>query len=103
MWVSAARNFTSRVRARVAGGGHDIPEEKIRDRYDSSRLNLIHLLPKLTELRVYDNSMDADPLSGIRPEPLLVLHMARGAIVATCDLRMAPGWAKPILAVAMHR
>jgi len=50
-----------RVRARVRKGGHDIPEADIRRRYQYSRLNLIHLLPKLTALRMYDNSAEADP------------------------------------------
>ena len=36
----------------VARGRHDIPEEKIRGRYDRSRINLIGLMP-LTELRVF--------------------------------------------------
>ena len=51
----------ARVRARVARGGHDIPEARVRDRFDTSRLNLIRLLPRLTELVVYDNSAEADP------------------------------------------
>src|SRR5207244_10369114 len=59
----------ARVRARVARGGHDIPAGHIRARYDSSRLNLIRLLPRLTELRVYDNSAEADPRAGVAPEP----------------------------------
>ena len=45
----------ARVRARVARGGHDIPEARVRDRFDTSRLNLIRLLPRLTELVVYEN------------------------------------------------
>ncbi len=91
----------ARVRARVARGGHDIPAAQIRARYDSSRLNLIRLLPKLTELRVYDNSAEADPHAGVAPEPELVLHMSRGRIVGSCALPRAPEWAKPILAAAM--
>ena len=91
----------ARVRARVERGGHDIPEAKIRERYDTSRLNLIRLLPKLTELTVYDNSHDADPRTGVARPPMLILHMARGLIVSACDLRLVPDWAKPILAVAM--
>jgi len=93
----------ARVRSRVARGGHDVPDETIRARYNASRLNLVHLLPKLTELRVYDNTREADPLAGIAPEPVLILHVARGAIVSSCDLRLAPQWAKPILAAAMAR
>lgn len=90
----------ARVRTRVARGGHDIPESKIRERFERSRVNLIRLLPHLTELRVFDNSVDADPASGKMPEPLLVLHMVNGAIAFICDLPQVPGWAKPIVAAA---
>lgn len=92
----------ARVRARVAAGGHDIPEAKIRERYDRSRSNLVKLLPHLTELRVYDNSRDADPRAGLMPEPLLLVHMARGCVVSSCELKLVPEWAKPILAVALE-
>ena len=91
----------SRVRSRVKAGGHDIPEATIRERYLRSRLNLIHLLPRLTELRVYDNSAEANPLAGIAPEPTLILHVMKGKIVSTCDLTLAPDWTKPILAAAL--
>jgi predicted ABC-type ATPase len=91
----------ARVRSRVAAGGHDIPEVKIRERYESSRLNLVDLMPKLTELRVFDNSEEADPRSGVAPRPRLLLHMNRRKIVDSCDLTKTPEWAKPILATAM--
>lgn len=91
----------ARVRSRVAAGGHDIPDAKIRERYESSRLNLVKLMPKLTELRVFDNSEQADPRSGIVPRPTPLLHMDRGEIVAMCDPANAPQWAKPILLTAM--
>ena len=91
----------ARVRSRVRKGGHDIPEAKIRERYSSSRLNLIHLLPKATEVRVYDNSAEANPLAGIAPEPSLILHVLKGKIASICDLRLAPHWTKPILAAAI--
>ena len=92
----------ARVRSRVARGGHDIPAEQVRARYDTSRLNLVRLLPRLTELRVYDNSAEADPRAGVPPEPLLVLHMLRGKIVRACPLAQTPDWAKPILAAAIR-
>lgn len=92
----------ARVRARVARGGHDIPEDKIRERYDTSRLNLIDLLPRLAELVVYDNSEEADPHEGESPEPVLLLHMKAGKIGTTCDLGDVPAWAKPILAEAFR-
>ncbi len=91
----------ARVRARVKKGGHDIPEARIRENYDSSRLNLIRLLPRLTELRVYDNSADADPHAGVAPEPQLVLHLVRGTIAEACEPALTPEWAKPIVAAAM--
>jgi predicted ABC-type ATPase len=92
----------ARVRSRVAKGGHDIPDAQIRERYDRSRLNLIRLMPKVTELRVYDNSREADPYSGVAPEPKLILHLAHGKIMRMCDLADIPEWAKPILAVVLR-
>lgn len=98
--LESAELHLARVRARVARGGHDIPEAQVRARYDRSRLNLIRLLPRLTELRVYDNSAEADPHSGVAPTPVLLLHMVRGRIVRTGTLAGTPGWAKPILVAA---
>lgn len=91
----------ARVRSRVEKGGHDILEPRIRERYDTSRLNLIRLLPSLSELWVYDNSEEADPDAGVAPEPKLLLHIRRGAIVGAPDLRLTPEWAKAIVAAAM--
>lgn len=91
----------ARVQARVAEGGHDIPEAEIRRRFDSSRLNLIELMPGLAALRVFDNSAHADLARGEAPAPQLLLHVERGAIVHICDLATAPDWAKPILAAAL--
>ena len=99
--LNGANLHIARVRSRVEKGGHDIPEEKIRDRYNKSRLNLIQLMPRLTELRVYDNTEEADPYAGIAPEPKLVLHLAQGRVVSSCDLALTPEWAKPIVAAAM--
>ncbi|MGE0392458.1 MAG: zeta toxin family protein [Vicinamibacterales bacterium] len=92
----------ARVRARVSQGGHDIPDEKIRDRYNASRANLLRLLPRLTELRLFDNSAEADPATGHAPELLLVLHMTRGRITGMCPPIDVPGWAKPIVAAALR-
>ena len=91
----------ARVRSRVLAGGHDIPEAKIRERYNNSLLNLVDLMPKLTELRVYDNSEEGDPRKGIAPQPRLLLHMDHGKIKDLCDLITAPDWARPILATAL--
>lgn len=100
--LSSVDLHIARVRARVEKGGHSIPEQKIRDRYDRSRVNLIRLMPRLTELYVYDNSDEADPDTGAVPEPKLLLRMIAGKIVIFCDLRLIPVWAKPILAAALN-
>jgi predicted ABC-type ATPase len=99
--LSSPELHVARVRARVAKGGHDIPEPRIRERYDASRLNLIRLLPRLSEVWVYDNSVEAVPAAGEAPEPRLVLHLRRGAIVGPRDLSLTPEWAKAIVAAAM--
>lgn len=91
-----------RVRARVARGGHDIPEEKIRERWDGSRENLVRLLPHVHHLRMYDNSAEADPARGKPPRPLLLLEMKRRKITAPADLSGAPDWAQPIIAAAIR-
>lgn len=91
----------ARVRARVAKGGHDIPEDKIRQRYQDSRLHLIDLLLFLAELYVYDNSAESDPDAGRAPQPVLVLQMAGGKIVGPSDWSATPEWAKPIVAAAL--
>jgi predicted ABC-type ATPase len=101
--LSSPELHLARVRARVARGGHDIPESRIRARYDSGRLNLIRLLPRLTELRVYDNTAEADPQAGVAPEPQPILHARRGKVVWSCPLAETPEWAKPILAAALTR
>ena len=91
-----------RVRLRVAQGGHDIPDMKIRQRYDRSRLNLLHLLPRLAELRLFDNTAESDAPMHRWPEPKLLLQWHRGRIVRKHKLRQMPEWAKPILQAAIE-
>ncbi len=91
----------ARVRARVAAGGHDIPEGRIRERYPQALQNLIVLMPDLAHLQVYDNSLDVDAGDPI-PDPLLVLEMENGRLTwpAPDDmdaLRRTPDWAKPLM------
>jgi predicted ABC-type ATPase len=100
--LASADAHIERVRQRVRAGGHDIPETDIRRRYRHSRLNLVQLLPALTELRVYDNSATADPAAGLAPLPVLVLHMEGGRVVGPPDLACTPEWAKPIVAAGLQ-
>jgi predicted ABC-type ATPase len=105
MWFVGLSNpelHIARVRARVAAGGHDIPEEMIRRRWDMSRRNVIALMPRLAELRLFDNSKAGDPAAGTLPAPRLLLHVRRGRIVApgVKTLQATPEWAKVIVAAA---
>lgn len=101
--LSSPEQHIARVRARVISGGHDIPEEMIRQRWDASRRNVIELLPYLTELKVFDNSQERDAAGGAIPAPRLLLHWDRGTIIApsVAALETTPEWAKPIVAAAM--
>jgi predicted ABC-type ATPase len=56
-WLSSPEIAISRVAVRVSQGGHSVPEDVIRRRYDRSVYNLIHLyLPLMDTWRVYDHS-----------------------------------------------
>ena len=104
MWYCGLRDVElhiARVRARVGRGGHDIPEHKIRERFDASRQNLCTLIPKLDELSMYDNSAEADFVNGLPPKPLQILHYRDGRTLFLA--KTMPEWAKPIAAVVLSR
>jgi predicted ABC-type ATPase len=109
IWSAGLENVElhiERVRRRVARGGHDIPREKIVERYDGGRKNLVRLLPQLASVRVYDNSTEADPGRGLTPAPRLLIHCVERKIVAPTKLRSlltdTPQWAKPMAAAALE-
>jgi len=95
-----------RVQARVASGGHDIPEDRIRERWTASRRNLIRLLPHLASLQVFDNSAESAPGGPIRP-PILLLEMSMGNMLSPDpaepeQLAAIPDWAKPLVEAAIR-
>ena len=100
--LSSPEQHLARVAARVAEGGHDIPEAKIRERWLHAPLNLIELMPHLGGLRVFDNSAEAAPGTAVT-DPVLVLKLQQGAVlypVARQDLEKTPHWAKAIVQAA---
>lgn len=99
--LSSPELHIQRVKSRVRRGGHDIPEEDIRRRYEHSQLNLIALLPHISSLRVLDNSAETDPAAGHRPSLKLLLHVENRKILAPADLSHTPGWARPMVAAAL--
>lgn len=86
-----------RVKARVARGGHDIPEALIRSRYATSMRNLCRLTPGLQQLAVYDNSLPLDDRG--RPDIQGLVHVSKDEILKlNTDM---PEWAKPVAAVCL--
>jgi predicted ABC-type ATPase len=98
--LDSADAHIARVQARVAAGGHDIAPDKIRARYDSSRLNLIRLLPVARSAQVFDNSAAANADGA--PSPVHLLSMRDGRITHHIDLAHVPEWAKPIFSAAVR-
>jgi predicted ABC-type ATPase len=105
--LDSVEHHLARVRQRVLAGGHDIPEERIRARWEGARENLIALLPYLASLQVFDDSQDVD-VGELLPETKLVLWIGkrklrepkRGDAKA---LTAIPHWAKAIdEAALMH-
>lgn len=92
----------ARIASRVAAGGHDIEESKVRERYVSSIENLVRLAPYLTVLRVFDNSADADPKIGQCPAPIELLYAIGGKLQRSVELTKVPNWVKPVLTVLMR-
>lgn len=90
-----------RVALRVSRGGHPIPEQKVRERWQASRANLCRLVPVLASLQVFDNSVTVLPGAEV-PPPIIVIDYERGKppYPAPDDLdRLAPvpEWSKCIL------
>lgn len=97
----------ARVAQRVAHQGHPIPDEKIRERWTTSRTNLVQLLPVLSRLQVFDNSRSVEPGQSV-PDPALVLEMEAGRlsfpdVLSPGALAEVPAWARPILEAAIQQ
>lgn len=100
--LESADLHVRRVRAHVRRGGHNVPEERIRQRYTSSRANLIRLIPHVAKVRILDNTREADLATGNRPEPKPILHLKAGRLSYLCPLSDVPTWAKPIVQAALE-
>jgi len=97
--LSSPAQHVARVRFRAAQGGHDIPEGKIHERWQTSRANLLELLPELTEVSVFDNSAQAD-LGRAIPEPKLLVHLKDKKLLhpqEVAAIANTPEWAQAIM------
>ncbi len=108
MWfcgLDSPERHLRRVQARVARGGHDIPEAKIRARYPQAQRNLIALMPHLADLSVHDNSTETaigDPV----PDPMLVVELEQGRLLHPSPtdpvaLGRTPEWARALVEAAL--
>jgi predicted ABC-type ATPase len=67
VWLENIELAINRVRKRIESGGHDIPVEVIRRRYEGGRKNLIQLyLPLADRFQAYDNSTTNNSLIAYR-------------------------------------
>jgi len=107
IWYCGLRSpelHVTRVRLRVSQGGHSIPKEKIFERWNTSRANLVELLPHLTELSVFDNSAEAAIGTPV-PEPKRLLHFRDGTVLYPDTLAIladTPEWAQAIVEMALE-
>lgn len=76
-----------RVAIRVAQGGHDVPQDKLKSRFARVMKNLAHALIELSNVRVYDNSDLSAPYR-------LVALLEDGTLTLN---RPTPAWLKPLL------
>lgn len=76
LWLTSPDLAVKRVARRVAQGGHHIPEQVVRRRYDAGLKNMHRLyLPLVDVAYIYDNSDEAGVLIAERqPEKQLVVH-----------------------------
>lgn len=75
-----------RVKARVAAGGHDVPEEKLAARYERSLDNLERAISQLPRVRIYDNS------SFVTPHRFLAEF--RDGLMVQRTNELIPAWAR---------
>lgn len=60
-----------RIKSRVANGGHDIPAEKVRRRYEESRNSLEKVIPFCNSVSIFDNSESFRRLAAIKEGKLI--------------------------------
>jgi predicted ABC-type ATPase len=64
LWLQSPELAVQRVRGRVRSGGHDVPEDVVRRRYEAGLKNFWTLYKPLADAwSVYDNSASTDPVS----------------------------------------
>lgn len=98
--LSSPELHIARVAARVARGGHPIPEDMIRQRWSSSAFNMMQLIPFCEAVAVWDNSSTS---SIGKPEPKKVFSFTNGVFDRDgIPSSATPSWAKPLVSTALR-
>lgn len=87
-----------RIRERVARGGHDIPSDKVRQRYDDSRRNLLWFIGTAAAIRVWDNSEQSADGKPSRTREILRTEHDAAKLMLPDGMDKVPDWTKPLFA-----
>jgi predicted ABC-type ATPase len=82
--ISDSQLSMARVMERVAAGGHDVPDDKLVERFPRTLANLRTAIPLADEAYVFDNSSDV--------EPFRLVAVYRDGLV-TQQAEVLPAWA----------
>ncbi|KEZ75639.1 AAA family ATPase [Salinisphaera hydrothermalis] len=88
--VESADLSVARVRWRVSQGGHDVPEDKIRARYERSAQYIREAIGLADLAQIYDSSKEAAP-------PRWVLTFRHGQLHSASDA--VPAWARALYGI----
>lgn len=86
--VDSSRTSGDRVAMRVSKGGHDVPPDKLAQRYPRVLNNLKRALIELPNVRIYDNSL-------VGGSPRLVAARENGGKIRLHH--PTPAWLRPLL------
>src|SRR5690606_5325312 len=81
--LSSADLAVARVKARKAEGGHDVPEDKIRQRYERNQALIRKAALLADRAQVFDSS-------ALNERPRILLELANGQVVSRAE--DAPEW-----------
>jgi hypothetical protein len=98
--LSSPELHIQRVQERVTKGGHNIPEEKIRERWQKSMSNMVGLIPVCNKVTVYDNSI---PLNDDGLPDVQCIFSFSGEVFLDAPAPDTPDWAKPLAGAALRR
>lgn len=100
--LSSPELHLQRIRERVGRGGHDIPEDKVRQRYDASRKNLLSFIGTQASIRVWDNSTQTADGTPRHASEIFRVDQRKLTVPKDTSPDTLPAWARPLLAQALR-